>query len=221
MCIQRKSEEHQLGNFFSTCINQNFLLLWFFFFKATYWKTCSLLTIGAIVFYGTVMDSFSYLMFVESRASPTIDRCTAFSWRRLKLSARGEEIWAVSTLELRWKSFCHILTALETSSSTKSAHYMLCSSFLLCVYVSKLIFFFSKNYTSLHVYLMFYIPLLVMQVDKWRVQILVNDQMWMCQYFSIWFFFVSLQMHTSCLIDYHQAWSMCRCLWKTLSKKLT
>jgi hypothetical protein len=120
VCIQRKSEEHQLG---------------------------------AIVFYGMVMDSFSYLMFVESRASPTIDRCTAFSWRRLKLSARGEEIWAVSTLELRWKSFCHILTALETSSSTKSAHYMLCSSFLLCVYVSKLIFF-SVRTTHLCMYIL-------------------------------------------------------------------
>ncbi|KAF0915560.1 hypothetical protein E2562_036746, partial [Oryza meyeriana var. granulata] len=86
------------------------------------------------VFCGMVTVSFSYLTFVGSHASPTIDLCTVFSWRRLKFSARGEEIWAISALELRWKSFCHILTALETSTSTNSAHCMLCSSFLLCVY---------------------------------------------------------------------------------------
>ncbi|KAM0924708.1 hypothetical protein ACQ4PT_004655 [Festuca glaucescens] len=81
--------------------------------------------LGVIVFCGMVTASFSCHMSVENLASPTTDQCTVFSCRRSKFSARGEETWAISALKFRWKSFCHILTALEAQKCTNSALTML------------------------------------------------------------------------------------------------
>lgn len=76
---------------------------------------------GVTAFCGMVMASCNCHMSVESLASLITDPCTVFSWLMLKLSALEEGTWAISAPELRWKSFYHILTVLE-KSSTDLAH---------------------------------------------------------------------------------------------------
>lgn len=114
VCVPRKRGERQLGNLFSTLVNQNTLLVLNTSSKKLTEEVFSFLTKGVIAYCGMVPASFSYHMSEENHASPTTDQCTVFSWRRLKFSTRGEETWAISVLELRWKSCCHILTTMET-----------------------------------------------------------------------------------------------------------
>jgi len=117
----KKSGEHQLGNFFCPSIHQNCILLWVTPQELTDVSFLCLVE-GVTAFCGMVMASCNCPMYVENPASLITDPCTVFSWLRLKLSVLEEGIWAISALELRWKSFCRMLTTLEKWSSTNLAH---------------------------------------------------------------------------------------------------